>query len=116
MFEFASQSIVSWSTTGLESGVIGWPGVFFSVEQARAFAGQFLKGQSGIHLLGIGMHAKLVDGFLAEEKPKDSEGPAGIYDAIESRMGLEANGIELVSEVGIGRFSLENIVPTMRVA
>lgn len=91
--------LIGWTTQQINSGSLGWPCVFFSVGEARAFAERFIPRADGLKLLGIGLHASYVESFLADEIPKPSEGTPGVYKAISRRDGLESDGADLGWEV-----------------
>lgn len=91
--------LITWTTQHVNSGSLGWPCVFFSVGDARAFASRFLPIAPGRRLLGVSLHASYVERFLAEERPGPSAGTPGIYKAVSDRAGLEGGSIDLGWEV-----------------
>jgi hypothetical protein len=91
--------VIEWVTSGLESQLIGWPVVFYSLETARKFAQRFLPNDSDLALIGIGLLPQLATLLLREEKPPDNHGTPGIYEAIGQGISLEPGGEVLGFEV-----------------
>jgi hypothetical protein len=111
--------IVDWVTAGLQSGKLGWPGMFLSLSTARAFAHEWLESTDGLALLGIGMQAQFVATFLREGAPGGaaarawgqdvaSPGTPAVYAAVRKgrspARGGQALGFELLGYDGMEGF------------
>ena len=90
---------ITWVTSSLEARKIGWPGVFFSVREAREFASRFLGNQRDVRLFGIGMRDEQAEKLIEECRTDPSEAASGAIDAVASGVGLEPGGIELGWEI-----------------
>jgi hypothetical protein len=122
--------LIDWATAALESGILGWPGLFMSVADARAFVHDCLPSVDGLALLGIGLHIDDRDTFLLEGIP---EGPVArawghtgsdtvpaVYTRVREGRQLAPDGMsvgfELLGYDGLGGFhswlcnSLEQLV------
>lgn len=87
-------AIVSWTTAQLEEGTVGFPCLFYRLDDARSFASRFVD-LPDLRLVGISLHADLVDAFLEKEKPEDEQGEPGIYTAIARQQAGETGGVDL---------------------
>lgn len=69
-----------------QKGGFGWPGVFYSLDDARAFTKRYLglENTCKLVLLELGLHMNLVQAFLIEAEPSDFNqgGEGGHYLAI----------------------------------
>ena len=94
-----TQDIVDRATEWLDTGRLGWPSVFFSLQDAREFSKRFLDNCTDLELVGISLHEECVDPFLREERPPADQGEPGIYTAVGNRRPLEPGGRAIGWEV-----------------
>ena len=68
-----------WATENFEKS-FGWPGVFYSLEEAQAARKTFFPEESGLLLIGLGLPGEFVPEFLedaAPPPPKEGYAPMG---------------------------------------
>jgi hypothetical protein len=88
-------AVMRWATDHF-GGRLRWPNVFTDLEIARAFRDRFLTADT--HLLGIGLPADLVDGFMAMAAPPPQQpgyapvGATGVYEVLAAGKPLEGDG------------------------
>ena len=86
-----------WSTAQFDAETLGWPRVFFSLRDARAFVSRFLSSAPDVKVLGIGLHPEAVESFPAKSGPQ--EGIPGIDKAVRRGAPLDKGGVALGWEV-----------------
>ncbi len=89
------QILQAWVETQFDHGGVGFPGIFLRLDIAKQFETRFIRTDSDIKLLGIGLPEAYVEEFLSEARPSSGEEPPGIYQAIESRTLLTEGGVSL---------------------
>lgn len=77
----ALAELTAWCTRALDTGELGWPGVFFDVEVARRVRARFLP-QDDLVVFGIALPRDLTQEFLEELSPKEATGDTGVAAAI----------------------------------
>ena len=76
----------AWSTN---DELVGFPGVFYSLDAAREFIADFMAGDSDIVAIGIGLPNGMVDDFLADN-------PQIIYDPVKQTHHGDLYGVNYV--------------------
>jgi hypothetical protein len=98
-------AVLAWTTAAFNRGEIGWPNIFFTADEARAFVQAFVPDPSSVALLGLGLPADLVPGFLAATTPSPSgpqyapTGGSGVYAAVLRGNAPDPGGTPLGFEI-----------------
>ncbi|MEZ4224730.1 MAG: hypothetical protein R3B13_27510 [Polyangiaceae bacterium] len=79
------QSFTDWCTSALESGDLGWPCVFLSVEVALRVRHEFLARASSLVVFGIALPHDLVSTFVEETRLAAGQGEPGVRAAVRGR-------------------------------
>lgn len=90
--------VIEYLTNSLNDNVIGWPGLFFSIDTAHEFVNAYLNDSSEYEVVGIGLHESFVERFI-KYNDQVAEGKYGIYDAISSGSNIDLNGRPLGFEL-----------------
>lgn len=78
------RAFMGWCTSALESGELGWPGVFLDVDVAIRVKREFLSRSTDLVVIGICLPHDLVSGFLDETRPEAGQGEPGVVAALRS--------------------------------
>ncbi len=77
-------ALTDWCALGLESGELGWPGVFLDLDVALRVKAKFLSRSAGLVVIGISLPNDLVPIFLEETHLEPGQGEPGVVAAIRS--------------------------------
>ncbi len=100
-----------WATDSFEEA-FGWPGVFYSLEEAKGAKERFFSNQSEIQIIGLGLAEEFVDAFISDSTPEPPQpgyapqGETGFLQVLKKHQALplhgESLGFEpLCSELGL---------------
>jgi hypothetical protein len=77
-------AFISWSTSGCDSGRVGWPGMFLDLDAARELRRTFLPAGVETVVLGLALPAQLRDRFVEATRPAAGMGVPGVVQAVVS--------------------------------
>ena len=86
------EAFTAWSTSALESGELGWPGVFLSVDVALRVKRDFLSRATSLVVIGIALPHELVSTFLDETRVEAGQGEPGVVAAVRGGKVPSARG------------------------
>lgn len=91
---------IAWTTAAFDRGVVGWPDVFFALDDARAFARRFIPATVDVFVAGIALPDDLAAVLLATAGPAEGASPSGVDEALRrgepAAPGGEALGFEVL--------------------
>lgn len=81
------------ATRLLDAGYLGWPNVFLSLSEARAFASRWLGQLPAVRLLSLALPDELVPLVVTETTPGPGMGPSGVHLGLQRSPKLEGEAI-----------------------
>lgn len=95
----ATAEAIAWTTAAFEQGIVGWPDVFFALDDARAFARRFIPATVEVFVAGIALPDDLAATLLATVGPVPGASPSGVDEALRREEAAVPEGEFLGFEV-----------------